>query len=307
MSLFNDYFVVWDVESTSKIPTEDHIISIGAVVCSYSQTTKTFVAIDSFHIFVHTTRKIEEAAFKVHGISAAKLRGQPDFVAAIPSFKSFLQQYSGNDQRNRLIFMAHNGRKFDDLIMYCNFVERGMDFAQFLKDIHFHAAVDTLVLLKHLFKKAPQCDQPRNQTTGAVRYTLGDCFSSFCPNKTFENAHDALADSRALIDVLNSRNVQDRLSVTLLYDKLLMITRENYLDHIRKSVSVPIYEQEQAQRQAMTSLLTVDDQKTGYAMPTPCLLNEPTAEVWCMGCVQMVPVTHSECTNVPAGIQSMMN
>ena len=115
--MYNNYFLMYDFEATGKDPTKESIISMGAVLTTYKD--KKFTKVDEFHTFVSTRRKIEEGAIQVHHITKKDLIGAPTFCEAIDIFKLWISSHltSSND---RLIFVAHNGSKYDDIIIFCD-------------------------------------------------------------------------------------------------------------------------------------------------------------------------------------------
>jgi hypothetical protein len=214
--MFKNFYVFWDVESTSKVPTEDAIISIGAVLCTFDE--RKFKKIREFHTFVATRRKIDAIAQSIHHISKRDLMHAPSFKDAITMFKTWILDHTSWDRNNsRVILMAHNGSRFDDVILFCNFVQNKLDFDEFLEDIHCYGFVDTLKMLNTLFKKKPKSKAPKDANTERVSFMLGTCYQSFCGGDVLENAHNALADSQALFEIYNSECVLPMLNLLTIF------------------------------------------------------------------------------------------
>jgi DNA polymerase III epsilon subunit-like protein len=226
-----NYFVFWDVESTSKIPTEDHIISLGSVVAEYANST--FVKVDSFHTYVHTKKPIDPAAFRIHGITSAQLASAPPLALGIRQWVDWIR---GCTEGGRVILMAHNGRGFDDVILYCNCFRQKICFNTFLSDIRCCGFLDTLRLLRTLTRGGTSAQVPCNPATGRASYTLGHCYTSYCGGTVLDNAHDALADSVALFDIFSSPVISARINLSVLFQSVE--TREKAVKRISQSAGM---------------------------------------------------------------------
>lgn len=202
--VFDNYFIFWDVESTSKEPTEDDIISIGGVLATYNN--ERFTKISEFHTYVYTPKSIDPIAEAIHHISKKDLIGAPTFSESMQLFENWILSNLSKPS-DRVVFLAHNGRRFDDVILFCNFVQNRLNFDNFLRKINCYGFVDTLKMLRALFKQRPLCELPKDNSTSKVSFTLGNCYSSFCNELELSNAHDALVDSQALFEVFNAANV----------------------------------------------------------------------------------------------------
>lgn len=89
-------------------------------------------------------------------------------------------------------------------------------------------------MLNAMFKEC--ADKPTDAATGRVSFKLGDCYSSFCGRKPLENAHDALADSVGLLEVLNASAVCSKLTLAKLFSYL--VPKKKALNEIKKAVGV---------------------------------------------------------------------
>jgi DNA polymerase III epsilon subunit-like protein len=221
----------WDVESTSKVPTEDHIISIGAVLATYSRAS--FHRVSSFHTYIRTKRAIDPAAFAVHGISADMLHGAPALATGIHRLTEWVQETVGS---GRVVLMAHNGRGFDDVILFCNLYRGGLCFDTFLADINCYGFLDTLPLLRGVLRKCAVYPAPCNPATKRVSFALGHCYTSYCGGTLLEGAHDALVDSTALVDIFCSPAVSSRINMSVLFRATEV--REKAVARIRQSAGM---------------------------------------------------------------------
>ena len=103
---FEDYLLVAvDFETTGLSAGRDRVVQMGAFGAGGLQ----------FCALVHTPKRINPAAQKVHGISAADLQGKPAFGAVFAAFLDALddarRRHAGGGKKTLLV--AHNGSKFD--------------------------------------------------------------------------------------------------------------------------------------------------------------------------------------------------
>jgi len=81
-----DDCIVFDTETTGFDPmTGDKLVEIGAVRMLGGLPTK-----DTFHAYINPQRSVPDAAYKVHGLSAAFLSDKPLFEEVAQSFLDFV-------------------------------------------------------------------------------------------------------------------------------------------------------------------------------------------------------------------------
>lgn len=299
-------FFLWDTESTSKDPRKDAIISIGGVLCNFNSYTNKFVPIAEFHTYVSTHKKIDPQAEAIHHINQAQLINQPTFPEAIEILVTFLRQHQP-EPNSELYFVAHNGTAFDNIILYCNFVTNRLDFDDFLSRVHCRGFVDTLKVLKALFKSCKVCELPKDRKTQRVSYALGNCYTSFCNGNILENAHDALADSQALVSIFNSQAVCAKFTFTKL--RTFVVNRNKGVEAVKKSAGVFIQDREdQNKRQRLQEQDPTYVPVDTFAVPSVTPLYEnpkfygtnDTGKRLCINCMSFVHITqHTVCQTQP--------
>jgi DNA polymerase-3 subunit epsilon len=85
-SLASLAYTAFDTETTGLDPSGgDEIVSIGAVRILNGRILDD----ETFDQLIHTTRRIDPAALKIHGIGPAMLRGQPTLDRVLPRFHAF--------------------------------------------------------------------------------------------------------------------------------------------------------------------------------------------------------------------------
>jgi hypothetical protein len=110
-------------------------------------------------------------------------------------------------------------------MLFCNFVQNRLDFDKFLTDIRCYGFIDTLKMLRALFKYKHVSELPTDSATSRISFALGVCYSTFCGKSGLENAHDALVDSIALFDVYNAENVCKLFDIMSLFQHVVSRTK----------------------------------------------------------------------------------
>jgi DNA polymerase-3 subunit epsilon len=80
-------FTVFDTETTGLSPSDDEIISIGAVRIVNGRLLRQ----ESFDRLIDPGRPVDPAATRIHGISAEMLEGQPTIEEVLPRFARFAE------------------------------------------------------------------------------------------------------------------------------------------------------------------------------------------------------------------------
>jgi DNA polymerase III epsilon subunit-like protein len=273
MSVFVTRYFFWDTETTGNSTSTDDIISIGGVLCEYKNGK--FHKIEEFNSFVSTNKKIDPVAQSIHHISKSDLMNQPEFPDVMRMLRTFLQQYQP-ESNSRLILVAHNGSRFDDIILYCNFIQHRMDFDQFMKDIKCYGFIDTLKYLKVLFKGCQYKDSPKDSTTGRSSFALGHCYTSFCGATELSGAHDALVDSRAMFDVMNSVAVCQRVNLQNLFKNT--VHKKKALNWIKQTAGIAFQNKEQHTKLAKTQDAVIENMDGDAGSSEVLVVTDPVFE-----------------------------
>ncbi|HHH52116.1 MAG TPA: 3'-5' exonuclease [Bacteroidetes bacterium] len=161
----NRDLVFFDVESTGLNVLRDRIIQIAMI--KYSKDSH---EPQELEMLINPGIPISEEAMKVHGITPADLRNKPTFQEVAKKIYDFIGDAD---------LAGYNSNRFDIPMLIEEFARAGFDF-----DIENRRLID----VQRLFYKM----EPRTLKAAYKYYVGGE----------FENAHDALADVRATIDVL---------------------------------------------------------------------------------------------------------
>jgi len=157
--------VFFDIESTGLNILKDRIVQI-ALIKHFADGREP----EELELLVNPGPVlISEDAYKVHGISAKDVANKPTFDKVAKQIFDFI----GNSDLS-----GYNAIRFDIPMLMEEFYRAGIDF-----EIDDRKLID----VQRLFYKM----EPR---------TLSAAYRFYC-DKSMENAHDALADVRATIDV----------------------------------------------------------------------------------------------------------
>lgn len=156
--------IFFDVETTGLHVIRDRIIQLAMI--KYKKSG----AIEELNLLINPGVPISEEAYQVHGISNEMLKNKPTFLQVAPKIFEFMK---GAD------LAGYNSNRFDVPILMEEMSRCNLDL-----EIDNRRLVD----VQRIFYRM----EPRN---------LRAAYQFYC-NKEIENAHDAMADIKATIDVL---------------------------------------------------------------------------------------------------------
>jgi len=163
-NLKND-LVFFDLEATGLNVVRDRIVQIAMIKFSPGKTEP-----EEMEMLINPGIPISEEAMAIHGITPDMVRNKPTFEQASESIYKFI----GNAD-----LAGYNSDRFDIPMLMEEFYRAGFDF-----DIDKRNLID---VQKIFYKMEPR--------------TLKAAYAHYC-GKSLEDAHNALADVRATVDVL---------------------------------------------------------------------------------------------------------
>jgi DNA polymerase-3 subunit epsilon len=159
--------VLFDTETTGLDPALGHrVVEIAAIELINGLPTRNY-----FHALIDPERDIPEDAQRIHGISAAQLRGKPRFAEIAPTLLAFF----GDGE-----LVAHNA-PFDFAFLDAEFMRLGLPMLDPAR------MIDTLALAKARFPGLPN--------------SLDALCRRFEIDLSARTMHNALLDCRLLADV----------------------------------------------------------------------------------------------------------
>ena len=163
-NLKND-LVFFDLEATGLNVVRDRIVQIAMIKFSPGKAEP-----EEMEMLINPGIPISEEAMAIHGITPDMVRNKPTFEQASESIYKFI----GNAD-----LAGYNSDRFDIPMLMEEFYRAGFDF-----DIDKRNLID---VQKIFYKMEPR--------------TLKAAYAHYC-GKSLEDAHNALADVRATVDVL---------------------------------------------------------------------------------------------------------
>lgn len=160
--------VFLDVETTGLNVIRDRIIQIGLI-----KLHKNGQPAAEMSLFINPGIPISEEAMAVHGITPKELANKPTFVQVAQKIWDFIGTAD---------LAGYNSNRFDVPMLLEEFARVGMDF-----DLSKRRLID----VQRIFYKM----EPR---------TLKAAYRLYC-GKELEDAHDALADTRATVEVFKGQ------------------------------------------------------------------------------------------------------
>lgn len=161
--------VFFDIEATGLNVIKDRIVQIALIKFSPTKDEP-----EELEMLVNPGPVLISAdAYAVHGISAQMVANKPTF----PQVAAQIRDFIGNAD-----LAGYNSDRFDIPMLMEEFANAGMDL-----DMNVRKSID---VQKIFYKMEPR--------------TLSAAYKMYC-NKHIENAHDALADVRATVEVLQGQ------------------------------------------------------------------------------------------------------
>jgi DNA polymerase III subunit epsilon len=182
--------VFFDVETTGLNVIKDRILQI-ALIKYFPEVEK---APEELTMLINPSIPISEEAMAVHGITPKDLANKPTFAQVAQKIYDFI----GNAD-----LAGYNSNRFDIPMLMEEFHRAGFDF-----DVNNRKMID----VQRIFYRM----EPR---------TLKAAVKFYC-NKNLEDAHDALEDVRATIDVFKGQ--------------LQMYENTNFIDEEDNEIQAPI-------------------------------------------------------------------
>ena len=178
-----------DFEATDKIPLKSRITQIGIVLERPDGVTHTFETL------VKADQKICKMAQQITGITNEMLKDAPECKDALISMFEFISKYRNG---HPVVLIAHNGHGYDYKLLLAEMWRRQIRLYPTLKKCGIIRFFDSLTWARIHVKH----HRLVKREDGKASFRLGDIYKSMF-DKEFDNAHDAVADCRALMDICN--------------------------------------------------------------------------------------------------------
>ena len=187
---------LFDLETTGLKKNKDYIIQIACYCLGFDLKNKTCTPISG--VFYTGVKPCKIPKEKGHQIKC--IPGAPKLGLASQNFINFLEMNLKPFEHNALV--AHNGNRFDIPFLISSMDRLGMNGKLKLESIGVTHRLDTLDLVRQ--QNEINFD---NHKLGTVYQTLN--------GKPLENAHNALADTEALLSIFEQDAVLKQIDSCL--------------------------------------------------------------------------------------------
>ncbi len=184
-------FIGLDLESTGKRTYDDEITQVG-IGFVYEMKV-----LEGFETLVKCKKKICEEAVLITGIRNEDLIYAPTFLETLPLITDHINETCDPLGDIDRVLTAYNGNNFDIPLFVHELRRNGKDPVAYLRQWKITYLCDPFIIAKNVLDTTLLQQNERGQPN----YKLGCVYEAFF-KKTFKNAHSALADVNAMLDLI---------------------------------------------------------------------------------------------------------
>ena len=202
------YLISFDCESTGLSIYNDQVVELGAVVNLWDIDQNSMQTIGTFAEYARPTKtQMSNKAAEITGISMDFLQDKSTIDSVLQKFNTFINKTC--DQENvKRILVSYNGFSYDVPIIVHELERlRTESSLSYFRSLRIDHALDML----HFCREHVDTSKLVRKANGSCSYKLGDVYMSMC-HTPLSNAHGALVDSRAVLDIIAVEDVQCKLS-----------------------------------------------------------------------------------------------
>lgn len=197
------YVISFDCETTGLSVTRDQIVEFGAVVRLWDDTRVEELA--PFSMYCRpTVVTMSRRASEITGITMQSLEKQPTIRRVLESFRDHLDKVCTDADAPRVL-VSYNGFAYDIPIVVAEAERCGMSAITYFRELRIQTSVDVLLFGREVLDTTCLV----RKANGKCSYRLGDVYVACCKQPLL-GAHGAVADSRAVLDILGCADVQCR-------------------------------------------------------------------------------------------------
>ena len=197
------YLISFDCESTGLSAYSDQIVELGAVFRLWDSETGVSTDLQSFSEYAKpTVRTMCRKAEEITGISMASLQGKASIQTVLNNFTKHVDMVCDDVDIPRLL-LSYNGFSYDIPLMVAEIERYGASSIGYFRQLRIQQAIDVLPFGRSCIDTSIL----RRKANGSCSYKLGDVYSAVCNNPLL-NAHGSLADSKAVLDILDYPEIQ---------------------------------------------------------------------------------------------------
>lgn len=197
------YYISIDFEATGLSRVSDQVTEVGVCI-GYQEVYPNgrIELVGTFAEYVRPTRAVvSRGSSAVTGITTEMLADKDSAEIVLSRMSAFIDGRCRGDVPR--ILVAYNGLQFDVPLLISE-LARFTRPEKFMRSMRLDAIMDPLVWSKERLDKTLLV----RRANGRCSYRLGDVYRSLTGQR-LDGAHGALADSRAVLDILSHRAMQE--------------------------------------------------------------------------------------------------
>jgi DNA polymerase III epsilon subunit-like protein len=225
------YVISFDLETTGLSRYQDQVTELGVEVVLWNTETHTQEVIGSFAKYVcPTCRTIAPAAALVTGITMDMIAGKPNISTVLRDFVTYLDELCTEPHPRTLV--SYNGFQYDIPLLVAELERARVGSAlNYFRQLKIGRTIDVLPLGRGSLDTF--CLKRRKN--GSCSYRLGDVYESLC-HCVLEGAHGALADSRAVLRLLECTEFCTAFSTALQTPDLDNRSTRNIMELVQETL-----------------------------------------------------------------------
>jgi DNA polymerase III alpha subunit (gram-positive type) len=197
------YLISFDCESTGLSVYKDQIVEFGAVFSLWDSSTGDTTELPAFSEYAKPTIKTMcKKAEEITGITMESLRTMSSINKVLDNFMKHVNTVCDDTDIPRLL-LSYNGFSYDIPLVVAEIERYGGSSTVYFRQLRIQHTIDILPFSRTCIDTSLL----RRKANGSCSYKLGDVYASVC-KRTLKNAHGALADSRAVLDILQCTDIQ---------------------------------------------------------------------------------------------------
>lgn len=202
------YLIAFDCESTGLSIYNDQVVELGAIVNLWDSDQNSMETVGTFAEYARPTKThMSTKAEEITGISMNFLKDKPTIGTVLDKFNTFINE-TCNIECVKRILVSYNGFSYDVPIII-NELERIRSDSSltYFRSLRIDHTLDML----HFCRSHLDTSKLVRKANGSCSYKLGDVYMAMC-HTPLSNAHGALVDSKAVLEIMAVDDVQCKLS-----------------------------------------------------------------------------------------------
>lgn len=206
------YLLSFDCETTGLSVLKDQIVEFGALIQLWDSESFETSILPSFAQYAKPTTVLTMAkrAEEITGITTRSLEDKPPIKEVLMAFLAHVEQVCADLEIPRIL-LSYNGFSFDMPMVVAEIERYGGSSVSYFRQLRLRSTIDVLPFGRSCL----DITTLKRKANGSCSYKLGDVYYSVCKH-TLLNAHGALADSQAVLDILQGVGIREAFRTLVL-------------------------------------------------------------------------------------------